>query len=175
MSAGRLILAALVLAGAAALAASGQTAVPVCAVPDRSFVEGDSGTALFHFRVTCDQALTQDVSFHVTTADGTASDGADYMGIDGNGSVAAGQSTIGAEVQIVGDTEDEPDALQLPIQVRQVMVRAHLLELAGGTTGALAHNRAAAGRTTSLPERHYVAMRAARLTPHVASDDGSAT
>jgi RNA polymerase sigma factor (sigma-70 family) len=42
-------------------------------------------------------------------------------------------------------------------------VRAHLLEMAGDTQAALAHYRAAAARTTSLPEQRYLAMQAARL------------
>jgi RNA polymerase sigma factor (sigma-70 family) len=42
-------------------------------------------------------------------------------------------------------------------------VRAHLLEMAGDTSAAVAHYRAAAGRTTSIPEQHYLAIRAARL------------
>jgi len=42
-------------------------------------------------------------------------------------------------------------------------VRAHLLEMAGDTEAALAHYRAAASRTTNLPERHYLATRAAQL------------
>jgi RNA polymerase sigma factor (sigma-70 family) len=41
--------------------------------------------------------------------------------------------------------------------------RAHLYEMAGDADAAIAHYRAAAGRTTSLPERHYLALRAARL------------
>jgi hypothetical protein len=35
--------------------------------------------------------------------------------------------------------------------------------MAGDTEGALAHYRAAANRTTSLPEQHYLSMKAARL------------
>jgi RNA polymerase sigma factor (sigma-70 family) len=42
-------------------------------------------------------------------------------------------------------------------------VRAHLLELSGDHAGAIAHYRTAAGRTTSLPERHYLLMKASRL------------
>jgi predicted RNA polymerase sigma factor len=42
-------------------------------------------------------------------------------------------------------------------------VRAHLLEMAGDTEAALAHYRAAAQRTTSLPEQRHLATRAARL------------
>jgi hypothetical protein len=42
-------------------------------------------------------------------------------------------------------------------------VRAHLLEMAGDEQAALAHYRAAASRTTSLPEQRYLATQAARL------------
>jgi RNA polymerase sigma factor (sigma-70 family) len=43
-------------------------------------------------------------------------------------------------------------------------VRAHLLEMAGDHQGAIAHYRAAASRTTSLPEQRYLIARAARLS-----------
>jgi RNA polymerase sigma factor (sigma-70 family) len=43
-------------------------------------------------------------------------------------------------------------------------VRGHLLEMAGDTGAAVACYRSAARRTTSLPERHYLARQAARLT-----------
>jgi RNA polymerase sigma factor (sigma-70 family) len=42
-------------------------------------------------------------------------------------------------------------------------VRAHLLEMAGDHDAAIAHYRAAAERTTSIPERNYLTTRAARL------------
>ena len=42
-------------------------------------------------------------------------------------------------------------------------VRAHLLEMAGDREGAVASYRAAARRATSVPERRYLVMRAARL------------
>ena len=42
-------------------------------------------------------------------------------------------------------------------------VRAHLLEQAGDRAGAIAGFRRAAARTTSIPERNYLAMKAARL------------
>ena len=42
-------------------------------------------------------------------------------------------------------------------------VRAHLLEMAGDREAAIAHYRAAAARTTSVPERNYLATKAARL------------
>jgi predicted RNA polymerase sigma factor len=42
-------------------------------------------------------------------------------------------------------------------------VRAHLLEMAGDRAAARTSYRAAARRTTSLPERRYLEARAARL------------
>lgn len=41
--------------------------------------------------------------------------------------------------------------------------RAHLAEMAGDREAAVADYHAAANRTTSLPERHYLTLRAARL------------
>jgi RNA polymerase sigma factor (sigma-70 family) len=46
---------------------------------------------------------------------------------------------------------------------RLLAVRAHLRELAGDTEAAAADYLAAARRTTSLPERRYLALQAARL------------
>ena len=43
-------------------------------------------------------------------------------------------------------------------------VRAHLLELAGDRPAAIAAYRHAAQRAASIPEQHYLALRAARLT-----------
>jgi RNA polymerase sigma factor (sigma-70 family) len=42
-------------------------------------------------------------------------------------------------------------------------VRAHLFEMAGDTQAAMAHYRAAAARTTSIPEQRYLTTQAARL------------
>ena len=54
-------------------------------------------------------------------------------------------------------------AAALPTSHRPVAVRAHLLELAGDAPGALVAYEEAARRSTSLPERHYLDGRAARL------------
>jgi RNA polymerase sigma factor (sigma-70 family) len=60
---------------------------------------------------------------------------------------------------VVLDSVDE----RLAGHYRLDAVRAHLLEMAGDTEGALEHYRAAANLTTSLPEQRYLAMKAARL------------
>jgi RNA polymerase sigma factor (sigma-70 family) len=43
-------------------------------------------------------------------------------------------------------------------------VRAHLLEMAGDIAGAIVHYRAAALKTTSIPERNYLTIKAAHLS-----------
>jgi predicted RNA polymerase sigma factor len=76
-----------------------------------------------------------------------------------NKAVAAGM----AEGPSAGlDVLDSLDEL-LEGHYRVDAVRAHLLEMAGDTEGAVEHYRAAAGRTTSLPEQRYLALKAARL------------
>jgi predicted RNA polymerase sigma factor len=47
---------------------------------------------------------------------------------------------------------------------RLTAVRAHLLERAGDREGAIPFHREAAARTTSIPERNYLPMRAGRLS-----------
>jgi RNA polymerase sigma factor (sigma-70 family) len=56
---------------------------------------------------------------------------------------------------------------------RLLATRAHLLELAGQPTAAVAAYRAAARRTTSLPERRYLTDRAARTA--VAPSSGASS
>jgi RNA polymerase sigma factor (sigma-70 family) len=56
---------------------------------------------------------------------------------------------------------------------RMAAVRAHLLERSGDRPGAMAHYRRAAERTTSLAERDYLLMRAARLDETASEIDSS--
>jgi RNA polymerase sigma factor (sigma-70 family) len=57
----------------------------------------------------------------------------------------------------------EPLADKLSGHHRLHAVRAHLLEMSGDGTGALAEYRLAANKTTSIPERHYLLHRATQL------------
>jgi len=50
--------------------------------------------------------------------------------------------------------------------------RAHLFEMAGDTQAAMAHYRAAAARTTSIPEQRYLTTQAARLRAGTAQPPG---
>ena len=80
-----------------------------------------------------------------------------------NRAVAAAMADGPAAGLAVLDEVDE----RLSGHYRLDAVRAHLLELAGDTDAAFAHYRAAAARTTSLPEQRYLATRAARLKSSV--------
>jgi hypothetical protein len=51
-------------------------------------------------------------------------------------------------------------------------VRGHLFEMAGDTQAAMAHYRAAAARTTSIPEQRYLTTQAARLRAETARPPG---
>ena len=51
-------------------------------------------------------------------------------------------------------------------------VRAHLLEMVGDHQAAIAHYRAAAARTASLPERNYLMTQAARLSDSGRHNEG---
>jgi predicted RNA polymerase sigma factor len=76
-----------------------------------------------------------------------------------NRAVAAAMAEGPAAGLALLETVDE----RLAGHYRLDAVRAHLLEMSGDTNAALTHYRAAARRTTSLPEQRYLATRAARL------------
>jgi predicted RNA polymerase sigma factor len=76
-----------------------------------------------------------------------------------NRAVAAAMAESPAAGLAVLDTVDE----SLAGHYRLDAVRAHLLELAGDTTAAQTHYRAAAERATSAPERRFLTLQAARL------------
>jgi RNA polymerase sigma factor (sigma-70 family) len=76
-----------------------------------------------------------------------------------NRAVAVSMAEGPAAGLVVLDSVDE----RLAGHYRLDAVRAHLLEMSGDTEGAFEHYRAAAGRTTSLPEQRYLSMKAARL------------
>jgi hypothetical protein len=82
---------------------------PRCSIDDASFPEGDGGSAVHQLHAECDQPLTEDLHLQVSTSEGTASEGQDYVAITGSDSVAAGETSWAPEVQILGDTANEPD------------------------------------------------------------------
>jgi len=66
----------------------------------------------------------------------------------------------GAGLELLAALDEDE---RLTSQHRLDAVRAHLRERAGDRDVALELYRKAAARTTSLPERNYLLMRAARL------------
>jgi RNA polymerase sigma factor (sigma-70 family) len=68
--------------------------------------------------------------------------------------------SAGLELLATLDADD-----RMALHHRLDAVRAHLLEMAGDHAAARASYRAAARRTTSLPEQRYLEARAARLKP----------
>jgi RNA polymerase sigma factor (sigma-70 family) len=86
----------------------------------------------------------------------------------GNPMVALNRAIAAAMVDGPGAGLTLLEALDEPLagHYRLDAVRAHLFEMAGDTQAAVAHYRAAASRTTSIPEQHYLAIQAARLRPH---------
>jgi len=60
---------------------------------------------------------------------------------------------------------------RLPGHYRLAAVRAHFFEMAGDVEAAVKHYRAAASRTTSVPEQHYLTTRAARLKAKLDASD----
>jgi predicted RNA polymerase sigma factor len=83
-----------------------------------------------------------------------------------NRAVAAAMADGPAAGLALLDSVDE----RLSGHYRLDAVRAHLLEMAGDTQAALVHYRAAASRTTNLPEQRYLTRQAARLKTEAASD-----
>jgi predicted RNA polymerase sigma factor len=80
-------------------------------------------------------------------------------GIPDNRAIAAAMVYGPAEGLRLLETLDD----RLPRHHRLDAVRAHLFEMAGDLGQAVAHYEAAASRTTSLPEKRYLIVQAARV------------
>jgi predicted RNA polymerase sigma factor len=66
----------------------------------------------------------------------------------------------GASLELLRSLDADP---RLADHHRLHAVRGHLFQMSGDEASAIAHYRAAAARTTSVPERNYLLMKAARL------------
>jgi predicted extracellular nuclease len=72
--------------------------------------EGNSGETDLDFTVSLAFAVGEDVSFTATTADGSATAGADYAAVNGEVfTITAGNTSVQVPVAILGDTVDEAD------------------------------------------------------------------
>jgi predicted extracellular nuclease len=87
---------------------SATTELSVAAPAD--IIEGNSGSVAQEFTVSLGFALAADVVFTATTADGTATAGADYTALSAaQFTITAGQTSVVVPVQVLGDTIDEPN------------------------------------------------------------------
>lgn len=78
-------------------------------VADAAVVEGDAGTADIAFTVTLSAAASADVTVDYSTADGSASAGADYQPASGTLRITTGSTTATIVVPGIGDSEVEND------------------------------------------------------------------
>lgn len=76
-------------------------------VSDVTMAEGNNGTTAFVFNVSLDQPVGQDVTFDFNTVNVTAVAGEDFVPINGNGRIPAGQTQTTIQVQVQGDTVSE--------------------------------------------------------------------
>ena len=102
-------MAVLCLTGSVAMAVTGAEGASSFAVADAGVTEGDSGTADLTFTVTLEPAADMAATVDWTTADGTATAGADYTAGSGTLSFAAGDTSKTVTVKVTGDELDESD------------------------------------------------------------------
>jgi Calx-beta domain len=84
-------------------------ATPSLAIDDVTVDEGDAGTTAATFTVTLSAPSGLTVLVDVATADGTATDPADYAATDGTLTFDPGDTTRTVTVTVNGDVLDEPD------------------------------------------------------------------
>jgi RNA polymerase sigma factor (sigma-70 family) len=70
-------------------------------------------------------------------------------------------------LELLGAIDSDP---RLAERHRLEAVRAHLLEMAGEHEAAITHYRSAASRASSMPERNYLMLQAARLSEFLSTD-----
>lgn len=81
--------------------------LPSLSIDDVSVVEGNAGTVNAVFTVTLNAASGQTVSVNYATADGTATQPADYTSTSGTLTFTAGQTTRTINVPVIGETVPE--------------------------------------------------------------------
>jgi subtilisin family serine protease/subtilisin-like proprotein convertase family protein/DNA-binding cell septation regulator SpoVG len=82
--------------------------LPVLSIGNVAVTEGNSGSKTFSFPVTLSPASTQTVTVEVTSADGTASAGSDYVAKTQVLTFSPGQTSKTATISVTGDTVPEP-------------------------------------------------------------------
>jgi hypothetical protein len=83
--------------------------LPVLTISDVSVTEGNSGTTTVVFNLTLSPASGRNVPVFLSTANGTATAGTDYVTTGGTVSFTAGQTTRTFSVTVNGETSPEAD------------------------------------------------------------------
>lgn len=84
-------------------------APPTVSIADATRSEGDSGSGAMTFDVNLSAAASGTVTVDYATADGSATNGADYSATTGAVTFSAGSTSRSISVEILGDTDDEGD------------------------------------------------------------------
>lgn len=104
--------------------------VPTLSISDVTVSEGDNGTKLANFTLSLSSATPATVGYDITTIDGTASSGSDYVASHLVAQrIAAGQTSKTVSVAINGDTDVELD------ETFQVIVSNIISATPGDTQG----------------------------------------
>jgi probable HAF family extracellular repeat protein len=82
---------------------------PSVSIDDVSVAEGNAGLTDAVFTVTLSEPASENVTVNYTTANGTASAGADYIAASGTVTIPDGLSSATVTVSVIGDTATEPD------------------------------------------------------------------
>ncbi|MEM9923203.1 MAG: Calx-beta domain-containing protein [Cyanobacteria bacterium P01_D01_bin.50] len=82
---------------------------PIVTISDVSALEGDSGTKSFTFTVNLSTSSTETIALDFLTADGSATDGIDYIGTSGTLTFNPGETSKTIDVSVIGDTTVESD------------------------------------------------------------------
>ncbi len=125
-------------------------ALPAISVADVSVDEGDAGTGRMVFELGLSRASDETVTVGFSTADVSASAGADYTAVSGIVSFAPGETSAQITVQVIGDTSAETDeSLRLNLSEPQNAI------IAGGyATGRILDDDLPAGVVLGFDTRH---------------------
>lgn len=82
---------------------------PKLSIADASIIEGNTGTKTANFVVSLAQPAVVPVTFHVATANGTATAGSDYTATSLAVTIPAGSTQVTVSVPVIGDTAVEAD------------------------------------------------------------------
>ncbi|MEO1246843.1 MAG: Calx-beta domain-containing protein [Pseudomonadota bacterium] len=84
---------------------------PLLSIAAVSLIEGDAGVTSMDFEITLDLPGLGDISVDYAASDAAAVTGDDYTAVTGTATIAEGDVAAGFSIDIIGDTNVEPDEL----------------------------------------------------------------